>query len=164
VIEYLPPSLHRAGLRLAHALRQHWWRIAKSQVNGCRVIAIDEADRVLLIRHSYGPPSWMAPGGGTDRGETIIAAAIRELREETGCVLSDPIEVDLSELNFHGASNYIHVVAGWTKGPPRADGREIIEAGFFALDDLPEPMHPRLRQQLPAWVKAAKAARLPPAS
>lgn len=53
-----------------------------------RVLLLDEADRVLLFR-GCDPDRpersfWLAPGGGLDEGETAEAAAMRELREETG--------------------------------------------------------------------------------
>jgi hypothetical protein len=54
MLHLIPAPLHRAGLRLAHVVRRHWWRLAKVKLNGCRIFAFDEAGRVLLIRHSYG--------------------------------------------------------------------------------------------------------------
>ena len=52
------------------------------------VVALDEAGRVLLIRqyrHPAGRLLWEIPAGLRDvRGETLHAAAERELREETG--------------------------------------------------------------------------------
>lgn len=51
-----------------------------------RVIALDPANRVLLLRYDswrYGP-HWATPGGGLEDGEDFHAAATRELREETG--------------------------------------------------------------------------------
>ena len=53
-----------------------------------RVILLDDADRVLLVRgHDVDQPErswWFTVGGGIDGGETPRQAAVRELREETG--------------------------------------------------------------------------------
>ena len=53
-----------------------------------RVILLDEADRLLLVRgHDVDQPErswWFTVGGGIDPGETPQRAAARELREETG--------------------------------------------------------------------------------
>ena len=52
-----------------------------------RVILLDPADRVLLMRYDQPPPNgrhWATPGGGAEDGEDYPAAALRELAEETG--------------------------------------------------------------------------------
>jgi ADP-ribose pyrophosphatase YjhB (NUDIX family) len=52
-----------------------------------RVILLDPGDRVLLMRYDDGPPNgrhWSTPGGGLNDGEGYPAAALRELKEETG--------------------------------------------------------------------------------
>lgn len=154
MLHLIPAPVHRAGLRIAHALRKRWWRWRRPSVNGCRVLAIDGTGRVLLVRHSYGSRKWMPPSGGIGRGEAPLTAAARELREETGCTLSDPVEVAQLVEGLHGARNVIHVIAGRTSDAPLADGREIVEAAFFALDALPGDMAPGFRAELPGWVTA----------
>jgi len=49
-------------------------------------IVIWRSDKVLLIRRSKPPRAgeWGLPGGMQDLGETIVEAALREAREETG--------------------------------------------------------------------------------
>lgn len=152
MLHLIPPGLHRAGLRLAHAVRLRWWRLAKVRLEGCRIIARDQQGRVLLIRHSYGSGRWMLPGGGIARGEAPLAAALRELREETGLDLVDAECLVILEEAMHGTTNRVHLFAGRGEGLLHCDGREVIEAQFFARDALPERLSPVLARSLPAWL------------
>ncbi len=58
-----------------------------------RVILLDPDGRVLLVRgHDVDQPGrswWFTVGGGIDPGESACAAAVREVREETGIVLAE---------------------------------------------------------------------------
>ncbi len=60
--------------------------------SAARVVLLDPSDRVLLVRgHDLDLPErtwWFTVGGGIDAGEDARAAAVREVREETGLVLS----------------------------------------------------------------------------
>jgi ADP-ribose pyrophosphatase YjhB (NUDIX family) len=62
----------------------------------CPLIAVDviiEIDgRIVLIERKNYPPGWAIPGGFVDVGESVEAAAIREMREETG------LDVELTDL------------------------------------------------------------------
>ena len=52
-----------------------------------RLLVVDPDGRMLLFRDSdpnLDGSWWITPGGGIDPGETEAAAAVRELREETG--------------------------------------------------------------------------------
>ncbi len=156
MLHLIPAPLHRAGLRLAHALRRRWWRLAKVQLNGCRVLAFDEQGRVMLIRHSYGSGNWMLPGGGIGRGEDPLAAALRELREEAGCGLVDARVMTVVDEPLYGTVNRVHVVTGTIQGTPRGDGREVIELAFFAPDALPKRLSPALEARMGEWLAAAR--------
>ncbi len=152
IAKLLPAPLHRRGLRLAHALRIVWWRVRRPLVIGCQVLAVNAQGEVLLVRHSYGSPLWMLPGGGLARGETPIAAALRELAEETACTLIRPVAVAVTRRPWHGTTNLQHVIVGATTDTPRADGREIIAARCFAPDALPPDCVPQLAERLGEWL------------
>jgi ADP-ribose pyrophosphatase YjhB (NUDIX family) len=57
---------------------------ARPEVCAGAVAVVD--DRLLLVRRAAGPGSgrWSVPGGRVEPGETMGAAAVRELSEETG--------------------------------------------------------------------------------
>jgi 8-oxo-dGTP pyrophosphatase MutT (NUDIX family) len=54
-----------------------------------RVVLFDPLDRILLMKGRLpsrrdGPGAWFTIGGGAEPGETVLQAAAREIREETG--------------------------------------------------------------------------------
>jgi 8-oxo-dGTP pyrophosphatase MutT (NUDIX family) len=61
-----------------------------------RLLVIDTQQRVLLFLFNHmdgalaGTSHWATPGGGLEHAETFEQAAIRELQEETGIVITDP--------------------------------------------------------------------------
>jgi 8-oxo-dGTP pyrophosphatase MutT (NUDIX family) len=158
VLRLIPRPLARSLYRLAHGLRVSWWRVAKPRLDGCRVIALDPAGRVLLIRHTYGTGRWMPPGGGLARREDALDAAARELAEETGCLLTGAVLIDEVEESLHGARNRVRIVAGRVTGKPRVDGREVAKAAFFHPARLPDDMPRQVRKALPGWITAASVA------
>jgi 8-oxo-dGTP pyrophosphatase MutT (NUDIX family) len=158
VFHLIPAPLHRTLLRAAHNVRKRWWQLRRPRLAGCRVLAINPAGEVLLIRQSYGLQSWLPPGGGLKRQEDALHAARRELVEETGCVLSDAVQVAVIKEKLHGSGNQVHVIVGQTVDRPVADDREVTAAQFFPLDDLPHDMLDWLREQIPEWITAAKVA------
>ena len=115
---------------------------------GVRAIILD-GDSVLLIRHSY-VPGWHLPGGGVDKGETLLEAMKREVREEVGL----SVEATGQPLGMYarfrsGASDHVavFVAQSWT-GTPKADGFEILDVAFFPLDRLPEGTTAATRRRL----------------
>lgn len=137
MLHLIPASLHRVLLRWAHEVRKRWRRLAKRGTAGVSVIAIDDANRVFLVRHGYGSGRWALPGGGVGRGEDPLACARREMREELGCEFEQVTLAAQFDEVLHGAPHRAFVFTARFVGEPRIDGREVIDSGWFALDALP---------------------------
>jgi 8-oxo-dGTP pyrophosphatase MutT (NUDIX family) len=125
--------------RVAQRLRMLWWRVARPHVYGAKVVVLGPERSVLLIRHSYvASAQWMLPGGGVRRGEDAAEAAVREVLEETGVVLS-AIRLHGEFLDSsRGARNHISIFVAEGAGKARCDGREIVAAEWHSLDALPD--------------------------
>lgn len=104
-----------------------------------RVLLLDDAERLLLMHDSdQGLPAddpafdwWMTPGGGIDPGEDVVAAAVRELDEETGLVVSpDSVVGPIATVHVrHGYSDKV-VESDDTYVLVRCRAFEISTAGF----------------------------------
>ena len=150
MLQLIPAPLHRLLYRVADRLRRRWWRIRKPRRHSVMVVALDEAGRVLLVRHSYGPPVWALPGGGMSRSEDPALAAAREFREELGCDLANLLEIEAREHEEGGARDVRHVFAASLNGVPVPDRREIVAAELFDPAALPAPCDRRVRPTLAA--------------
>ncbi|MGB3167685.1 MAG: NUDIX domain-containing protein [Alteraurantiacibacter sp.] len=132
----IPPPAHRLGLRVAHAIRRRFRRWAKPHVAGVSVLLHNGDERVLLVRHSYGPEGWAMPGGGLKSGEDAAEAARREMREELAVELDGLELLDQIEEILSGAPHTAHVYTAQPRGEVRVDGRELLEARWFERGKL----------------------------
>lgn len=94
-------------------------------------------DEVLLIKRGRAPRlgEWSIPGGKIHAGETLHAAALRELLEETGVTATISHLIDVYEIidsDFHYV--LVDYAADWVAGEPMA-GDDADEARFMPYDD-----------------------------
>ncbi|HEX6993233.1 MAG TPA: NUDIX hydrolase [Gammaproteobacteria bacterium] len=100
--------------------------------------------RVLLVRRAKSPDRglWGFPGGRIEPGETWAAAAMRELREETGVraeagdVLTAIDVIDRADdgtLRHHFV--LVAVACRWQAGEGHA-ADDALEARWFTLDEV----------------------------
>lgn len=116
-------------------------------------VLIVSADRLLLLRRAGTgrfDGCWAPPGGHMEAGETPRAAAVRELREESG------IELEGEQLEAVGLMHYLDGGGGFNllfaatlpeRLPPTFDPLSADDAAWWPRQALPEPRV--------AWLDAA---------
>lgn len=99
---------------------------------------IDDGEgRVVLVRRAIEPGygKWVFPGGYVDRGEHVIAAAVREAREESGLHIAVHGLVDV--YSYAGRTPIILVYAATRVSGELQVDEEGLEARWFAAADVP---------------------------
>lgn len=97
-------------------------------------------DEVLLVRRGTPPleNAWSLPGGRIEWGEHAVHAALRELKEETGCEAELVGLIDVVDGVWPGR-HYVLIdyAARWISGEPRPSD-DAREARFFSPSELEE--------------------------
>lgn len=132
-----------------YRLQRVAWRLFRPRTRGVKVMVFNQAGELLLVRHSYGNKAlFMLPGGGIRPFEAPDAAAVREVREELGCALEDLTLLSVHASSHEGKRDTVHLFRARVAGAVKADGVEIDEARYFALDALPPTASPATRRRI----------------
>ena len=124
---------------------------------GIGAVVFNERDELLMIQRAEG--NWFIPTGWADIGYAPAQIAAKEVREETGLIVTPQRVVGIYDgarwFRKHTHPYFYSIVFDC-----RFDGGELhphpVEtrgAGFFPLDALPQPMY----RELADWIDHAGA-------
>lgn len=145
-VERVPRGLRRLAGKTLHL----YFRLRRGMTLGVRAAVLNEANEVLLVRHTY-TPGWHMPGGGVEPDETLADALAKELREEANITLTGPATLHGVFLNRHVSVRdhvAVFIVRAFTQSAPKQPDIEIAEARFFPLSALPDKTTPGTRRRL----------------
>ena len=149
---------------LAHAFAQRWRADVMPGVRGyvtpqvgIGAVVFNERDELLMIQRAEG--NWFIPTGWADIGYAPAEVAAKEVREETGLIVTPQRVVGIYDaarwFRRHTHPYFYSIVFDC-----HLDGGEIhphpVEtrgAGFFPLDALPQPTY----RKRPDWIDHAWA-------
>ena len=100
-------------------------------------VVVGDGERILL-GHATRSPRWDIPKGEAEPGEDFAAAAVRELREETGLMVRPE---ELAALGVHPYRRGKDLALFAWRPPAMPDPESLACASHFALPDgrlLPE--------------------------
>jgi 8-oxo-dGTP diphosphatase len=162
--------MFQAAYRAAYCCLRLWWLVRRPHHDGA-LVALWHDGRLLMVRSSYRR-RWDLPGGGVQRGESALAAARREIREEIALTLPEEAlrpayQGTIFWEHRHDRVTIFETVA--TTAPVlRVDRREIVAAVFRDSREVDATaLSPHLARYLEQRREAAgdaTACPLPPAS
>ena len=102
---------------------------------GVTGIVFNDRQEILLFKHTYRAHAWSLPGGYLKSGEHPRESLEREIKEESGFIVSiDNALITRTDRNFARLDLcYTGIVIGGNFTP----SYEVSDYGFFTLDNLP---------------------------
>ena len=114
----------------------------KRPLIGVGAVVFGASNEILLIKRGKAPHygRWMVPGGTLEWGETLEAAAIREVREETGINIEIETFVEIIEAMAPGEDGFHFVIMDYAARAvsgilaPNSDALDAVWAPLDSLD------------------------------
>lgn len=127
---------------LAHVFLKFYWFIFRPKTRGAKCL-IEHDGKFLLVKLNYAHKMWTIPGGGVNKGETFLNAAVREAKEETGLAVFNPVFIGYYKNAREYKRDTVEVYLATTnKKEFKLDPIEIQKAAWFKEGDLPKDCTP----------------------
>lgn len=97
--------------------------------------------KILLVRENNG--TWSLPGGWCDVDQSVASNTVKEVKEETGLIVSAKKMIAVQDWRKHNVTNYAYGVVKTFILCKYESGKfenniEITEIGFFDKSEIPE--------------------------
>ena len=123
-------------LNLPKGVQLFFMRFFQNQfLVGVTAIIFNEKNEVLLFRHTYRQHSWSLPGGYMKSGEHPAEALEREIKEESGFVVS--VDKSFKTRTDRTSSRLDLCYLGVFIGGEFKKSDEVSDYGFFSQDKMP---------------------------
>lgn len=103
---------------------------------GVTGIIFNKKDEILLFKHTYRQTQWSLPGGYIKTKEHPFEALEREIKEESGLVVSADEQFKIR--TDRETSRLDVAVTGVYIGGEFKPSHEVSEGRFFSFEDLPQ--------------------------
>ncbi|MYC06354.1 MAG: NUDIX domain-containing protein [Chloroflexi bacterium] len=115
------------------------------------VAIVVDGDGLVMVKRGVEPEygKWAFPSGYVDRGEVVEAAAVREVKEETG--LDVALDRLIGVYSLDGYPVVLVVYSAHIVGGAVAIGHDALDVRTFPLDDLPPLPFPNDYRMLRDW-------------
>lgn len=123
--------------KIAHPFLLVYWFIFRPKTQGVKCLLVSD-DEVLLVRHSYGNPTWTIPGGEIKKRESPEEAVIREIKEELGFNIKPQFLGQFTHNTEYKIDTVYYFLSQVERLEPIVTSAEIQEAQWWRIDALPE--------------------------
>lgn len=124
------------ALHLPKAWQLRLMRMSQTRfLVGVTGIILNDKREILLFKHTYRSHAWSLPGGYMKMGEHPKEALEREIKEESGLVVS--VDDNLKTRTDREMARLDLCYTGVLIGGDFTPSHEVSEFGFFSEDKLP---------------------------
>lgn len=108
------------------------------------LVIVQQADRFLLVQEAHADRgTWYFPAGGVNPGESLIRAAVREVREEAGIDVTPRALLWMEDLThidaqgqWSGRWRFVLRADPSPPGQPPGPTADSLDARWFALSEI----------------------------